>query len=177
MTTTSTSAQRTGSSASVARRRHAGVTNLPAPTLPHLESGGGILDPNLPRTNVTVPVYDGKALDDLITLHWDAPVTGVYTDSVPVTTPNLGIPITFQVVKEEIKPNEGTTVHVFYTVSRNGVVVETSLPTDVPVGEQVAEPGDVEPPAIEGVAGGVLNLVMCLKQVRPPSWPPMKAWA
>ncbi|WP_150739379.1 hypothetical protein [Pandoraea anapnoica] len=118
----------------------------------------GMLDPELPRTIVRVPNYAGKALGDSVGIVWDAPQSGQYTDSFPVSGPSLNEPIEFRVKGEQIKPNEGRTVLVHFTVSRGGVVVETSDVVSVPIGEQIAEPGDVEPPAIEGVAGGVLNL-------------------
>ncbi|VVE80059.1 hypothetical protein [Pandoraea sputorum] len=158
MATTKTSARRataaaalTGYSASLGGR-----ADHPPPEIPDMHNG--MLDPGLPRTIVKVPNYAGKAVGDQVGLVWDAPESGKYTDSFPISEPSLNDPVEFRVQGTQIRPNEGRAVLVHFTVSRGGVIVETSDVVSVPIGEQIPEPGDVEPPAIEGVAGGVLNL-------------------
>ncbi|VVE73037.1 hypothetical protein PCA31118_04401 [Pandoraea captiosa] len=140
----------------VSTRRAVITADHPPPEFPDLEDG--ILDPDLPRTIVSVPAYAGSQAGDWVWILWDAKVTGLYDDAFPVTAPAADFPIRFRVEDDKIKPNEGTTVSVWFEVRRDGVVVETSNVALVPIGEQVPEPGDVDPPAIQGVVNGVLNL-------------------
>ncbi|MFJ2993973.1 Ig-like domain-containing protein [Pandoraea sp. NPDC087047] len=132
------------------------AADLEAPTV--IGAVGGVLNPDLLQVKVSVPNYDGKALNDDVTMHWQA-VNAPFEDEFKVSQPFLTIPIEFTVRSPYIKPNEGTTVNVSYSVkSSSGASKGDSIVTSVAIGEQTVEPGAVPPPEIEGVSGGVLNL-------------------
>ncbi|MGC7405850.1 Ig-like domain-containing protein [Pandoraea pneumonica] len=123
------------------------------------EAVDGTLDPELFEAKVVIPVYTGKALGDYITMYWKgATDAGSMSDSISVNASNLPRVIRLSVFDEHIAPNDGHTVDVHYTVEHEDGTTETSDTITIAVGEQAPEPGLVEPPDIEGVVNGVLNL-------------------
>ncbi len=122
----------------------------------------GVLDPDRIGVKVTIPNYQGKVENDVVTLHWRASIAP-FEDYFTVFGPLVGIPFDFNIDTQRfVKPNEGTTVDVSYSVSLAGVDKGSSVVTSVAIGEVSTEPGEVLPPDIEGVSNGVLNLATVL---------------
>jgi hypothetical protein len=124
-----------------------------------LEAVDGVLNPDLPEATVVVPVYTNKAAGDRITMHWKAPTPeGSTDDGIRITDASKDRPSYFYVEAEYIKVNEGSRVEVSYVVHRPDGSDDSSEPLYITIGESKPEPGKVEPPDVEGVVDGVLNL-------------------
>ncbi|QPS47777.1 Ig-like domain-containing protein [Burkholderia humptydooensis] len=137
-------------------RRDAAAT-LEEPTVE--ESVGNKLDPTLDQGTVVVPLYAGKAPNDVVTMYWVGKDPASSTnDSFRVTSTNQGRVIRFYVDGQYIAANNRTTVEVYYEAARANGSNDGSIHIMLEVGEQAGEPGLVDPPAVEGVQNGVLNL-------------------
>ncbi|WP_087686594.1 hypothetical protein [Pandoraea sp. PE-S2R-1] len=133
------------------------AASLEAPSVE--EADGGSLDPDSPSATVVVPLYQGKAVGDTVTMHWEGETgAGSTSDSIQVTGSNLPRVIRFYVSAQYIAANDGKTVAVSYTVVSVAGGTESSDALTLAVGDASPEPGLVAPPEIEGVVNGVLNL-------------------
>jgi len=91
---------------------------LPAPDVANVVDGA--LDPDLANTTLTVPNYKDKALGDQISILWKGSVSGPHTNSMPVNSRNLTLPIPFTIPGSAIKPNDKGSVSASYEVLRAG---------------------------------------------------------
>ncbi len=128
-----------------------GGAELPAPSVNGVENG--ILDPDaVPAgTKAMVPNYQGKAVDDRITLNWSGLPEASYTDYIDVTAANLGSPIGFDIAYEPyVIGNLNSSVAVSYRVMRAGGGTPSSavLPIQVQrnAGEDFVAPTVLEAP-------------------------------
>lgn len=123
------------------------------------EANGNKLDPATDPTTVEIPVYTGKALDDLVTVNWRGrSAAASFSDALRVSASAVARVQRFSVPGTVILAGEGGTVSATYTVTRRNGVTDTSRTLTLQIGEPAPEPGLVDPPVIDGVVGGVLNL-------------------
>jgi hypothetical protein len=119
----------------------------------------GVLDPVVTPDFVQVKVrrYDGKALRDKVTLHWDAAVSPAPTRK---TVSNVDRDLDYTINKASyVVPNLGTVVNVWYGVERAGGGNGSSSKVPVRIGAPVAE--NFPPPAVvQANPASVLNPVM-----------------
>lgn len=123
------------------------------------EAVDGQLDPTIPTATVVIPLYAGKTVDDHVVMHWEGETAaGSMSDAITVTSANIGRVIRFYVENDVIAASDGKPVTVSYEVEHRAGGTDYSIELPLAIGDQVGPPGDIDPPRVEGVVDGVLNL-------------------
>jgi hypothetical protein len=120
----------------------------------------GVLDPALTPDFVQVKVrrYDGKAVQDKVTLHWDAAVASPAPTRKTVSNVDRDVDYTINKASYVV-PNLGTLVNVWYGVERAMGGSASSSKVPVRIGAPIAE--NFPPPTVVGASpADVLNPVV-----------------
>lgn len=137
------------------------VANLTEPSVNGVQDA--VLDPDaVPSgTQAVIPNYQGKAINDTITLSWTGLAGASFTDSIKVTGDNLGFPINFSVAYTPyIIGNLNTQVRVSYQVQRANGGAANSRPLSFQVQRQADE--DFVPPSVTQASSGTLDPINAL---------------
>lgn len=89
---------------------------LPAPVVAGVANG--VLDPALPGTTLTVPVYTEMAVGDEVVFLWQGSLGGDVEDFVTINSITVNKPVVFDLYPDDIAPNDGGTVDASYWVER-----------------------------------------------------------
>ncbi|MGI3748366.1 MAG: hypothetical protein ACRYF8_22995 [Janthinobacterium lividum] len=89
---------------------------LPAPVVAGVANG--VLDPTLPGTTLTVPVYPEMAALDKVVYLWKGSLGGEVQDFITLTSATVNKPVVFSLYPEDISSNDGGTVEASYWVER-----------------------------------------------------------
>lgn len=138
-------------------QRHA---ELPAPSVD--EAPEGVLDPELVPIHATLRVpYTGTAAGDLLTWYWQAESPdGTYQDSIPITHPIAGQPVTFYIPRSLIEPSLNTIVMIFYSLKLASTGnFQYSQVLDLTIGKLI---GELPAPQVLEANGTMLNPMQAL---------------
>lgn len=141
---------------SVAQR----YAELPAPTV--AEAPEGVLDPESVPVHATLWVpYTGMAAGDYLIWYWRAETPdGTFQDSIPITHPIAGQPISFYIPRQLIEPSLNTIVKVFYSVRLAGTdTYRYSQVLDLTIGTLI---GELPPPQVLQANGTTLDPMQAL---------------
>lgn len=133
---------------------------LPAPTV--AEAPDGVLDPESVPVHATLWVpYTGMAAGDYLTWYWRAETPdGTFEDSIPITHPIAGKPISFYIPRSLIEPSMNTLVKIFYSVRLAGThTYRYSQVLDLTIGKLI---GELPPPQVLEANGTTLNPMQAL---------------
>ncbi|TDF84351.1 hypothetical protein [Pseudomonas sp. H9] len=150
------------SDALVLRIVNAGGAELTAPTVNGVDDG--VLDPDTVPSGTLAVVpkkYQGKVLDDNITLSWTGLPNASFSDSIKVTTENIDTEIKFNVLPRYITGNLNTPVSVSYQVARANGGTANSAPLAFRVQRQAGE--DFVAPTVTQAPGGNLDPINALE--------------
>jgi hypothetical protein len=118
---------------------------LPAPEVKDVVNG--VLDPALPGTTLTVPVYPEMAALDNVVYQWKGSQGGEVQDFITLTSATVNKPVVFSLYPEDISSNDGGTVEASYRVERVGGRISYSDVNRFNVGKPIV----LDPPAITGI--------------------------
>ncbi|WP_442107549.1 hypothetical protein [Pseudomonas sp. NUPR-001] len=137
------------------------IANLTEPSVNGVQDA--LLDPDtvVSGTQAVVPNYQGKAINDTITLSWAGLAEASFTNSIKVTPDNLGFPISFSVAYTPyIIGNLNTQVRVSYQVQRASGGSGGSRPLTFQVQRQAGE--NFVPPSVIQAPSGTLDPINAL---------------
>ncbi|WP_296254137.1 MULTISPECIES: hypothetical protein [unclassified Pseudomonas] len=140
----------------IAQRR----AELPAPSVD--EAPDGVLDPEQVPIHATLRVpYTGTAVGDLLTWYWQAESPdGTDQDSIPITYPIAGQPVTFFIPRALIEPSLNTIVKVFYSLELASTgQFQYSQVLDLTIGKLI---GELPAPQVLEATGTALDPMQAL---------------
>lgn len=127
---------------------------LPAPVVAGVANG--VLDPALPGTTLTVPVYTEMAVGDEVVFLWQGSLGGDVEDFITINSITVNKPVVFDLYQGDIAPNDGGTVDASYWVERVSGRTSNSDINHFNVG--AAQSSQPVAPSVPGAEDGTLEL-------------------